>query len=73
MYVPLRGETIQSFWARREVRTSASSFFLDFSTSGKERLRPLRVSRMAPATTRRVNHLLSAGTTYHGACFEAVC
>ncbi len=28
---------------------------------------------MAEATTRRVNHFLSAGTTYHGACSVAVC
>ena len=30
------------------------------------------ISIIAPATTTRVNHLLSAGTMYHGACFDAV-
>src|ERR671923_1145353 len=56
----------QSFWARREERTAASSLRLDFSTSGKARFKSLRASRMAAGTTSRVNHLLSAGTTYQG-------
>ena len=47
---------------------STSSFRFARSSSGNARSSPASVSTMAAATTRRVNHLWSAGTTYHGAC-----
>src|SRR6516165_7872019 len=37
-------------------------------TLGNERSRPFSASMITEATTRRVNHLWSAGTTYQGAC-----
>src|SRR5215468_1861016 len=58
--------------ARRALRTWASSFFLSSSTSGNCRSSVWSFSMMAPATARRVNHLLSAGMTYQGACLVAV-
>src|SRR5438034_1394805 len=42
------------------------------STFGYARSRSARASITAATTTTRVNHLLSAGTTYHGASFVAV-
>src|SRR5205807_8343158 len=56
------------FSASRPARTFCSSFFTSVSASGKRRFSPSSVSMMAEATTSRVYHLLSAGTTYHGAC-----
>ena len=41
--------------------------------SGNGGRAPRSHGRSPPATTSRVNHLLSAGTTYHGACGVAVC
>jgi len=46
-----------------------NSLSFDSSTSGYARSSEARASMTAAATTTRVNHLLSAGTTYHGACF----
>jgi hypothetical protein len=40
---------------------------LALSTFGKARFSSSSASITVAATTRRVNHLLSAGTTYHGA------
>src|SRR5215510_7645089 len=50
----------------------ASSFNLLSFTCGYLRSRECNKSMTAAATTMRVNHLLSAGTTYHGAAFVAV-
>src|SRR5260370_11864743 len=50
----------------------AISSSLALSTWGYARSREASVSTTAAATTTRVNHLLSAGTTYHGLCFVAV-
>jgi hypothetical protein len=50
----------------------ASSLSLSSPTSGYSKPRSASVSTTAAATTTRVNHLLSAGTTYHGAYFVAV-
>src|SRR6267142_4604077 len=50
----------------------ASSLSLSSPTSGYSRSRSARVSTTADATITRVNHLLSAGTTYHGASLVAV-
>ena len=63
----------QSCKCRRDSRTLASSFFFALSTSGKAKSSWSNASMIAEATIKRVNHLLSAGTTYHGACFVAVC
>ncbi len=54
------------------TRAAASCFFFAASTFGYARLRVSMASTIAAATTSRVNHLLSAGTTNHGACFDAV-
>src|SRR6266481_972875 len=51
---------------------AANSFRRAASIFGKWRSRDQRASTMAAATTTRVNHLLSAGTTYHGARLVAV-
>src|SRR5256886_2608318 len=51
---------------------AASSLSFPSSTLGYARSSEARVSITAAATTTRVNHLLSAGTTYHGASFVAV-
>src|SRR5436189_1268394 len=51
---------------------AASYLSLSSPTLGYSKSRSARVSMTAPATTTRVNHLLSAGTTYHGASFVAV-
>src|SRR5881398_319222 len=51
---------------------AASSLSLSSPTLGYARSSEARVSMTADATTTRVNHLLSAGTTYHGASFVAV-
>src|SRR6266446_4548355 len=50
----------------------ASSLSFPSSTFGYARSSEARVSITAAATITRVNHLLSAGTTYHGASFVAV-
>src|SRR5258707_15422219 len=50
----------------------ASSLSLSSPTLGYARSRSSSVSITAAATTTRVNHLLFAGTTYHGAAFVAV-
>src|SRR5579862_3011723 len=58
-----------------DTRTSfASSSSLRFasSTFGNDNLRLSSVSTSTVETTSRVNHLLSAGTTYHGASLVAV-
>src|SRR5947209_6313096 len=47
----------------------ASSLSLASPISGYSKSRSARVSITAAPTTTRVNHLLSAGTTYHGASF----
>ena len=52
---------------------AASSFNFSSLTSGYDSLSEASVSITAAATTTRVNHLLSAGTTYHGAAGVAVC
>src|SRR5258706_5724925 len=49
----------------------AISSSLALSTWGYARSREASVSTTAAATATRVNHLLSAGTTYHGLCFVA--
>jgi hypothetical protein len=51
---------------------AASSLSLSSPTSGYSKSRSTSVSITAAPTTTRVNHLLSAGTTYHGASFVAV-
>src|SRR5262245_26781022 len=50
----------------------ASSFNLRSSAFGYLRSRESSAAMTAAATTTRANHLLSAGTTYHGAAFVAV-
>src|SRR6202521_1616331 len=54
--------------------TFAASSSLRFSSSslGYARSSDSSVSTSTVDTTSRVNHLLSAGTTYHGACSVAV-
>src|SRR5579862_2415424 len=42
------------------------------STFGYARSKDSSASTITVETTSRVNHLLSAGTTYHGACLVAV-
>src|SRR5580704_1938679 len=59
-------------WTASSARAAANSFFFSASTFGYVRLSSSTASPIAAATTRRVNHLLSAGTTYHGACLAAV-
>src|SRR5712692_3456587 len=54
------------------VRAASSSFFLFASIVGYARSSCSTASTIAAATKSRVNNLLSAGTTYHGACFDAV-
>ena len=54
------------------ARAAASSFFVASSIFGNERFSSSTAVTMAAATKSRVNHLLSAGTMYQGACFEAV-
>src|SRR5450432_215703 len=51
---------------------AANSFFFAASTSGYARSSDSSASITTADTTIRVNHLLSAGTTYHGACLLAV-
>src|SRR5215831_792000 len=53
------------------ARTLANSFLFSASTFGNVRSSCSTASTIAAATTRRVNHLLSAGTTNHGACVDA--
>jgi len=50
----------------------AISSSLALSTWGYARSREASGSTIAAATTTQVNHLLLAGTTYHGLCFVAV-
>src|SRR3546814_7910395 len=50
------------------ARDPASSLRRVLSGAGKAGAMRFSRSTTAPATTRRVNHLLSAGTTYQGAC-----
>ena len=54
----------------RRARSIAASATL--STSGKRGSSSSSRPTIAAATTRRANHLLSAGTTYHGAFLVAV-
>ena len=61
-----------SFSANSASRIASNSFFFALSTSGNARSNSSSASTIADATTSRVNHLLSAGTTYHGACLVAV-
>src|SRR5438094_493526 len=51
----------------------ASSLSLSSPTFGYAKSRSAKASITAAATITRVNHLLSAATTYHGASFVAVC
>src|SRR5215467_15175779 len=51
---------------------TASSFNLRSSAFRYLRSRESSATTTAAATTARANHLLSAGTTYHGAAFVAV-
>jgi hypothetical protein len=53
-------------------RATLSSFFCSASIFGYFKSSSATVSTTAAATTSRVNHLLSAGTTNHGARFDAV-
>lgn len=53
-------------------RAACSSARIDLLTVGYWRLSEANVSITAAATTRRVNHLLSAGTTYQGERLLAV-
>src|SRR5262249_20498031 len=55
------------------ARATASSLRCALVNLGYARSRLLSASTTAAATTSRVNHLWSAGTTYHGACGVAVC
>ena len=58
---------------RRSSRRAFTNFvFVASSTLGYCKPSDQSVSITAAATTRRVNHLLSAGTTYHGAWSAAV-
>src|SRR5258706_10305880 len=54
------------------ARAAANSFFFCASTFGYARSSCSTASTIAAATTSRVNHLLLAGTTNHGACVDAV-
>src|SRR5215831_397205 len=54
------------------ARTAASSFFFSAAGFGYVRSSCSTASTIAAATTSRVNHLLSAGTTNQGACLDAV-
>src|SRR5262249_42269924 len=54
------------------ARSVASSFFFSVSTFGYVRSSCSTASTIEAATTSRVNHLLSAGTTNQGAWFDAV-
>src|SRR5215510_1105724 len=54
------------------ARAATNSFFVFASIFGYVRSSPSTACTIAAATTSRVNHLLSAGTTYHGAWFDAV-
>src|SRR6516225_1734709 len=60
------------FDCNRAFFAFAISVSLALSTSGYARSRDTSVSITAAATTTRVNHFLSAGTTYHGLCLVAV-
>ncbi|MDR6306081.1 hypothetical protein GGQ85_003809 [Nitrobacter vulgaris] len=59
------------FCCLSSIRATAKSFIYSGETLGYSRLRSSTTST-AVATTRRVNHLLSAGTTNQGKAFEAV-
>jgi hypothetical protein len=65
-----RGKIARYVSLASAARAAASSFFFSTSTSGKVRSKVSTVITIAAATTSLVNHLLSAGTTNHGACFE---
>src|SRR4030095_23724 len=61
------------FSAISSRRAVASSARVAGATFGYSSLSDAIASMTALATTMRVNHLLSAGTTCHGACSVAVC
>ena len=58
--------------ASNSALAAASSLSFSSPTSGYFKSSDAIASITAAATTRRVNHLLSAGTTYHGASSVAV-
>ena len=74
------GRTVPDDWTDRSfylsptssARAAANSFIFSAPTFGYARSSCSTTSTIAAATTSRVNHLLSAGTTYHGACSDAV-
>jgi len=61
------GDIRHHFSPSKSSRAAASSFRRFLGTLGKWRCKESSASMMAPATTTRVYHLLSAGTTYQGA------
>jgi hypothetical protein len=65
-------QSVEGYLLNNFFLAVASSLSLSSPTSGYSKSRSDRVSITAAATTTRVNHLLSAGTTYHGAAFVAV-
>src|ERR1700704_2418083 len=68
----LRTRSSDSYSATSCFRAASSSAFCAGSIFGYESFSALSASTTAAATTSRVNHLLSAGTTYQGACGLAV-
>src|SRR5262245_13343219 len=54
------------------ARAATNSSFCFASIFGYVRSSSSIACTIAAPTTSRVNHLLSAGTTYQGACFDAV-
>src|ERR1700690_3209649 len=60
------------FSCSSDSRTVSNSFFFSLSTSGKARFSPSSAVMIAEATISCEYHLLSAGTTYQGACLVAV-
>src|SRR5580765_8678331 len=62
----------RSHFFNSEVFAACNSFLFSSDTFGYARSSDSNVSTTTVEITSRVNHLLSAGTTYHGACSVAV-
>src|ERR1700687_2263518 len=68
VFAPQLSQSLES----RIFFAASSSFRFSGSTLGYDKSRDSRVSTNTMDTTSLVNHLLSAGTTYHGASSVAV-
>src|SRR5450759_1280177 len=71
-HLGFHGYCVRYYFFISAAFAAASSLSWSLPTWGYSRPREARVSLTAAATITRVNHLLSAGTTYHGAALVAV-